>query len=1050
MSEFVIENSTVISYHAKQEEVIVPDGVTVIGEGAFKGCASIRSIALPDSIERIEKHAFKGCRKLEHISMPSGLRSIGDYAFHRCHSLREAVLPDAVKKLGACVFLYCDNLRYVEMPGVTEFGKQTFLNDVNLEELVLSEDVELSSIRDCFTGCNRIKKITLANNRDKVYDITNIVDILAGKEQVLPIIQTIVQDICSILKIEDGVLVEYLNNVKNVELPEGITAIGKSCFYDKRGVQSVVFPKSLKKIRAGAFRGCISLEKVEFLQEEVELEESAFLNCSALHEIVLPKERKYVLTGLKEICGSEVTELVKKIHGQILENFVISGTMLIKYRGCETKVIVPDGITIIGQRAFAGNESIDRIELPGTVTCIEREAFADCVLLQSIAMPEHLEEIEEAAFENCVKLIRIQLQGTVTAVPASCFKRCRALQEVYAAESLRVIEELAFYGCAKLKRLELPEKLEEIGDMAFYGCAGFKEGKFPPSLKKVGKLAFKKSGMEQNLVQLLTSGKFAGIEEFSASEKFSGTENEESIYLRNVFAKEAYSSGVLEIPEGTEVIEAYAYFGNDKITSVKLPESLKEIGEAAFYGCRNLVHIQFPKGNLVLQKSCFEKCILLEEVTCHLECVPQRAFAWCRKLKRLEVNGVQKVCKEAFEGCMGLCRICLEEARYIGKHAFAMCDGLEQVTVGEGIFFDDFSFLDCGNLKCISFHAPIEEGHFMKSGSFRGCTSLETIAYCRASAADRETYCLRGYDSLFDETLPQFVKRMYASAVSVFEIDAKRKMVSYDGFADKVTIPYGIKAIDKEVFRDKENLKEIRIPDSVEEIGLRAFDKTQWLRDRIEENPMVVWKGILIDGTACRGKVVIPPCIRKIAGWAFAGNMQLTELQFTKHTQIEEFAFRNCIYLEKIILEDGTEYTLGNLSDRDRRQPPVVAQIIGECYNCFKMEGDTLAECTGNIGQLKLPGGIKRIGKHVFKESNLLTSLILNGEVTEIEEGAFLQCKWLQTMKNAQSIVRIGKKAFSACIRLEEISGLKKEVQIGENAFEHCISLPLEIKNAGA
>lgn len=1044
MSEFVIENNTVISYNVRQEDVIVPDGVTIIGEGAFKGCASIKKITLPDSVERIEKHAFKGCRKLEQITMPSNLKFIGDYAFHRCHNLKEVVLPHAVKKLEFCVFLYCDNLRYVEMPGVVELGKQTFLNDVNLEEIVLSNDVDLSSICDCFTGCNKIKKITLADNPDKVYDIKNIVDILAGREQVLPIIQTIVQDIYSILKIEDGVLVEYMNNVKNVELPEGITAIGKSCFYDKRGIQSVVFPKSLKKIGAGAFRGCISLKKVEFLQEEVALEESAFLNCSALHEIVLPNERKYVLTGLREIWGSEVTELVKKIHGQVLENFVISGTMLKKYRGCETKVVVPNGITIIGQRAFAGNESIDRIELPETVTCIEREAFAGCVLLQSIVMPENLEEIEDAAFENCVKLIRIHLQSTITTIPDSCFKRCRALQEVYITQGLcgtersLVIENLAFYGCAKLKRFESPEKIEKIGDMAFYGCTNLKELKFISllkrisSLRRIGKLAFAKSGISQNQIPV------------------SVTEKEESIYLRNVFAKNdfekeivggsVYNDGTLEIAEGTEFIEAYAYFGNEDITSVKLPESLKEIREAAFYGCRSLIHVQFPKGKLVLQKSSFEKCILLEEVVCNTNCVPHRAFAWCRNLKQIEVNGVQKICKEAFQGCIKLSQIRFAEACYIGKNAFAMCDGLERVTVGSGTFLDDFSFLDCGNLKRIYFHAPIDEHHFMKSGSFRGCTSLEAIVVLEN---DKKEYCFCGYNSLFDEKLPQFVKRIYASALSVYEIDAKRKISSYDGCADKVTIPCGIKAIDREVFRDKENLKEIIIPDSVEEIGPRAFDKTQWLRNQIEEDPMVVWKGILIDGTACKGKVVIPPNIKKIAGWAFANNMQLTELLFTEHTQIEEFAFRNCIYLEKIILADGTEYTLENLSDMNRKQPPIVTQIIRECYNCYKVEGDILTECTGNIMQLKLPKGIKRIGKNVFKDSNLLTSLILNGEVTEIAEGAFLQCKWLQTVKNAESITYIGKKSFSGCIRLEEISGLKEEVQVGEKAFEHCISLHL-------
>lgn len=1123
--ELIIEKNTIISCTSRQEEVAVPDGVICIGAGAFKGCASIKRILLPDSVEVIEPHAFKGCRKLEYIRIPQNLRIIGEYAFHRCHHLKEIQLPYSVKRLENCAFLYCDSLRRAELPGVTELGKQAFLNDVNLEELVIAENLNSDSICECFTGCNKITKIVLksddAKNSEKSYALKNIVDILSGKEQVFPVIRTIVRDIYAILKIEDGVLVEYLNNVKHVELPEGITAIGRSCFFDKRGIHSVVFPKSLKKIGARAFRGCMGLEQVEFLQEDVEIEESAFENCSSLYEIILPNEKRYKLLGLKELSGSDVSELVKKIHAQVLENFVISGTMLIKYRGCETKVVVPEGITIIGQRAFAGNEAIDRIELPNTVTYIEREAFADCVVLQSIAVSENLCMIEDAAFENCVKLIRIYLPKTVRVIPASCFKRCSSLQEVHfvnleskegillkdnTAKGL-IIENLAFYGCKKLRIFDLPETVEKtkineanpvevleqtetiheieskeakdinvleqtkiigtiqkIGDMAFYGCSSLKELKLPPALKNIGRLAFKRSGMEPA--------------------------EQEDLHLKNVFCQPVSfefiknETGEVEIAEGVETIEDYAFFGDETITKVRFPDSLKKIGFCAFYGCTNLKKVNFPKKKVILQEGCFEKCICLEVLVCNTEYMPKRAFAWCRNLKEFQVDGLREIDKEAFQGCMNLKQIDLKETSYIGKNAFAMCDGLEAVTVSEKAVFDDFCFLDCGSLKTIIFQNIIHESekpeedllpYYMdyfsiKSGAFRGCTSLKTIVIekqhvvsgaqkSQQEMAASTQYNLLGYDTLFDESVPQFIKRIYANALSVFAID-KNILTAYDGFASKVTIPNGIKGIGREVFRDKENLKELIIPDSVEEIGARAFDKTQWLRDKIEESlsrqnlseknepqetGLVVWKGILIDGTACKGRVVLPSSIKRIAGWAFANNMALKELQFEAEPILEEFAFRNCIYLEKIILKDKTQYTLGALCDMERPQPPAVTQIIKECYNCFKMEGNLLAECTGNIECLKLPKGICRIGKNAFKDSNLLTCILLNGEVTEIEEGAFMQCKWLRTVENAGSLMRIGKKAFSGCIRLEKINGLQKLEYVGEKAFENCISL--EIRN---
>jgi len=1042
--ELMIENNPIIQCTSRQEEIIVPDGVTCIGTGAFKGCASIKKILMPDSVEIIGAHAFKGCRQLETISIPQNLKEIGEYAFHRCHHLKEMVLPHTVKALGNCVFLYCDSLHRIEMPGVTEFGKQTFLNDVNLEELVLSEHVNLDSIRDCFTGCNKISKITLADNRQQIIVIENIVDILSGNTQTMPVIRKIVQDIYSILKIEDHTLVEYLNNVKNVELPEGITVIGKSCFYDKRGIKSVVFPKTLQKIGARAFRNCIGLEKVTFLQDDVEIEKDAFLNCSSLNELVLPNDKSYLLSGVKELSGSNISRLVRQIHAQILDNFVISGTMLIKYRGCESKVVVPDGITMIGQRAFAGNEAIDRIELPDTVTCIEREAFMDCVVMQSIQLSPNLEEIEESAFENCMKLIRVHLSNRLSVIPASCFKRCFTLQEVYREEmhlgnSMSfndipfMIEDLAFYGCRKLKFINLSETLQKIGDMAFYGCSELKDIHFPQTLKEIGKLAFTKSGVLQSRIQqCFSENNITALQD----------ENKNEICLRNVFANASHAEGEIEIAEGIEYIEAFAFFGNDEITAVKFPDSLKEIRESAFYGCRNLKTVIFPKGKIILHRSCFEKCIRLEVVTCTTEYMPQRAFAWCKMIKELQISGLQKIHKEAFQGCMRLKHVRLEEVSYIGKNAFAMCDGLRTITVGGNVFLDDFSFLDCGNLNCFIFLNAVNQKHFMKSGTFRGCTDLTHIQYCG------ECWDFDGYDSLFHESIPQFMKRIYASALSVFEIDVKkRELVSYDGLAERVVIPFGLKAVGREVFRDKENLKELVIPDSMEEIGPRAFDKTQWLQNQKSQNPMVIWKDILIDGTACEGRVMIPSNVRKISGWAFVNNMNLTELQFTAKTYIEEYAFRNCIYLEKITLEDGSVYSLSALSDRNRPQPPIVTQIIRECYNCFKMEGDLLVECTGNIEQLKLPKGIRRIGKNAFKDSNLLTEIILNGEVTEIADGAFMDCKWLQSIKNAASLKSIGKKAFSGCIRLKKISGLPTKLEyIGECAFKDCITL-IETQN---
>lgn len=1048
--QMTIENNVVVSCTATDHEVTVPDGVVRIGKGAFKGCASIKKIKLPDSVQVIEEHAFKGCRQLEGIRLPKKLIRIGDYAFHRCHSLKSIELPETIEELGNCVFLYCDQLEIVKMQGVKRFGKQTFLNDTAIREIYISGDVDCNTINECFTGCHSIKNIYITEN-EKVncYNLDRVVEIISGKEVTHPIVESIVRDINLILEIEDGVLTEYRNNVKHVTIPEGITGIGKSCFFDKRGIQSVVFPKSLMRIGARAFRACMSLEKVIFTSEEVEIEEDAFLNCSALRYVELPGERRYELSGLEELADEKTPKLVRQIHHQLLANFVISGGMLLKYRGCENKVIVPQGVTVIGQRAFAGNENIDRIELPQGVQIIEREAFADCVVMQSIELPDTIQKLEASAFENCVKLIHVKLPQSVKTIPKSCFKRCMALQEVILSNDMNRVEDMAFYGCRRLNGVTLPDTLAYMGDMAFYGCERLENVHFPSQITSFGRLVFQKCTKLEDIPDYQIST------EKKAQDIFDGVYHENDSNVIN-----------LVIPDGTKKIDAFAFFANESLENLILPESLEEIGEAAFYGCKNLRNIHFPKHMILLGESCFEKCISLSEIEVITKCLQKRCFAWCGHLEKLVMYGVERIEKEAFQGCKALDDINLKGIKYIGinafqycesltelslyqdvladERAFAMCGNLRTLTLYGMVHLGDFCFEDCGNLKQISVYDNMDQkddrdahkidGPDMASSAFRGCTGLESMT------GNQTSYLLDGYKSLSDQHIPVWVKKIYASACSVYDINVRNELTAYSGYASKVTIPNGITAIAGEVFRDREGLREAVIAESVSYIGARAFDKTEWLRQRRKKNPFVIERGILLDAYECSGEVVIPQEVDRISGWAFANNLKLTAIRFTKHVEIEEFAFRNCIYLQKVILEDGSAYTLGSLKNIDHL-PPFIQKIARECYNCFKMEEEVLAESTGNIEHLQLPFGISVIGKGVFKDSNLLTDLRLNGEIKMIEDEAMYQCKWLKHIENTGSIERIGVRAFSGCIHLESVGSLEGLKELGARAFENCCSL---------
>ena len=83
MSDFKIQNGALRKYHGKGGNVVLPAGVTSIGNGAISGCESLTSITIPDSVTSIGDHAFEGCTSLTSITIPAGVTSIGDTVYSR-------------------------------------------------------------------------------------------------------------------------------------------------------------------------------------------------------------------------------------------------------------------------------------------------------------------------------------------------------------------------------------------------------------------------------------------------------------------------------------------------------------------------------------------------------------------------------------------------------------------------------------------------------------------------------------------------------------------------------------------------------------------------------------------------------------------------------------------------------------------------------------------------------------------------------------------------------------------------------------------------------
>lgn len=1095
----VIKNGILEQCVTRNRSVAVPCGVHTIGKGAFKGCTSLEQILLPDTVTVISDDAFKGCRKLTEITLPDRLDTIGSYAFHRCHSLTAITIPASVKVLGNCVFLYCDSLETVNMPGVHSLGLQTFLNDVKLRRILISPELDIQHICDCFTGCSGLLDIAFSDGTS--YHMANAVAAMAPGSDAPEAVRAIAADICRMMEIQDGVITRFLTNLKHVELAEGITAIGKSCFFDKKGIISVRLPASLTEIGSRAFRNCINLERVEFASDRVAIHKDAFKNCSTLHTIRLADGSEYELTGLSGQDETGAPSIVREIHAQVLGNFSISGTTLLRYRGSEERVVVPDGITVIGERAFAGNEAIDRVILPDSVEMIGEEAFADCLVLQTIQFPEGVRHIGKSAFENCVKLIRAILPDSLISICPSVFNRCRVLNEVRFSARLEEIGELAFYGCEKLKGIVLPETVTVLGDMAFYRCLSLRDIVLPPSLKVIGRNVFTHSGIRN--AQVFCNPVSCGTDVFSQCGKMRRLTFEDGVrYVGDKFAFQCEKLAAVILPDSIESIGKHAFegsrflkelpanktvrhilldgsgfsggvvlgdevraiaggafYGNTELTSITLPKTLSQIGPYAFCGCTGLTEVLLPPGVKSLEEGVFARCTALQTVSAaqpdgQLTSVSARAFFNCRELTEVPS---------------------LERCTVVGTSAFSGCEKLRRI---EGVF------LQIGD-SAFSGTPFLEEQKRLGNGPLSGAAIVSGIL-------------IDGSGLSGDVTIPEGV-----AGIADYAFAGNDRLRS-------LHFPVSLKRIGSSSFAGCRNLKSVHVSAPLEEMGCSAFEKCISLSAfscRIAEigarafawcqslESVTLEETVLLgDGAFC-GCSVLKICrmenLRRMGREAFSCCKSLEAVHFPLAERIgtrafercdalksmllpalsalSDHSFEDCGHLEEILLRDGqnidfpasyafsgctairrvilenTVYQLtGYETLFDRKLPEAVRRIYGSALSCFTIDEELALTEYQNCGRfVAIPEGVKTIGEEVFKDQTRLEAVTIPDSVEYIGPRAFDKTPWLEQQRAVSGTAPVTVKNIiidaAACSGDVVISPFVK--RISGWAFANCIDL---------
>ena len=496
-------------------EIIIPAYVTSIGQSAFSGCSGLTSITIPDSVTSIGEYTFKACSGLTSVTIGSGVTSIGDSAFRDCSGLTSVTIGNSVTSIGELAFFGCSRLENIYITDLTAW--------CNMQGLYF--------LMDCGSGNKKL----------------------------------------------------YLNNelITNLIIPDSVTSIGDSAFFRCRGLTSVIIGNSVTSIGNGAFYDCEGLTSIIIGNSVTSIGTSAFYGCSGLTSITIPDSvtsiGNYAFYDCSRLENIYITDLTAWCNMQglyFLMNYGSGNKKLYLNNELITNLVIPDGVTSIGERTFSYCRGLTSVIIGNSVTYIGEDAFSGCSRLTSVIIDNSVTSIGNGAFSGCEGLTSITIPDSVTSIGQNAFNGCSGLINVTIGNSVTSIGNYAFLGCSGLTSVTIGNSVISIGERTFYGCEGLTSIIIPDSVTSIGNGAFSYC---RGLTSITIPDSVTSIGKYALS----GCSGFKSI----------------TIPDSVTSIGEYALSDCSGLKSITIPDSVTTIGEYAFNGCSGLETV-FYKGTV--------------------------------------------------------------------------------------------------------------------------------------------------------------------------------------------------------------------------------------------------------------------------------------------------------------------------------------------------------------------------------------------------------------------------------------------------------------------